>query len=313
MRALPLRNPLTIATLVCSLVGPVGAQDEGDPGGAVDETALAELFGSVDLARTSTPLLPEGTFLSAREGRLLVTEGGDRVLGLNPDQTDRRARAMIVLPNIELERIERAARESGVDEPRFRITGQVFVYHRHNYVLVSAWTQVVRNERDGAGESERAAEAGDDGNRAGRDARERDSGGDEVTTLIQELEQSREEPGAALAGDRSPVWLPPREDRDAGEGSLIPDGTLLQSQRARLVRQGVSWTIAFDNGPESRSVDPLVVLPCLHHERLERLTQTGGDEIEIDISGRVFVFRGRNYILPTLFQVISGREIDPIQ
>jgi len=282
------------------LGGPAAAQPATGQGPEDFDGKLAELLGTVRLEdRSRTPLLPEGTFLSARDARLVVTEEGDRVLALSPDRNDPVARAAILLPCSELEKLERAAIEAGGASEataRFKVTGQVFAYHQYNYVLLSTWTQVVESEGP-----------------APNDAPTADTEDDEVSSLIQELEQSRAEQGRALSGDRSPIWLPPRGELEPGEGALIPDGTLIQSRRARLVRQGVSWTIAFDSGTGTKRSDPLIVLPCLHHERLERLTQAGGDEIEIEISGRVLSFRGRNYILPTLFQVISGREISPIQ
>lgn len=281
--------------------GAADAQLESGPGPESPLTGdLAKLLGTVSVdERKATPLLPEGTFISAREARLVVTKKGDRVLALSPDQSDPVARALILLPCAELEKLERAAIEAGDagEATRFKVTGQVFAYHRYNYVLLSTWTQLIVGDEPDAPATEPGSEIDPD----------------EVSALIRELEQSREEPGRALGGERSPVWLPPRSELESGEGTLVPDRTLVQSRRARLVRQGVAWTIAFDSGPESKRADPMIVLPCLHHERLERLTHAAGDEIEIEISGRVLAFHGRNYILPTLFQVISGREISPIQ
>ena len=98
--------------------------------------------------------------------------------------------------------------------------------------------------------------------------------------------------------------------------SLKPEGAVLISRRGRLVRlaeQGGRLALVFDNDPDSPGPKPFVLHPCQLLERLESVASARGDDTTFRVSGRVTVFEGRNYLLPTFEQAIVQTDISPMQ
>jgi hypothetical protein len=259
-----------------------------------------------DAALASRLMLPEGSFIAGQEGTLVRTPSGDRLFVYLPDEGHKPV-ALLMVPCLELERLEKAAADSQAEAPLFLLTGQILAYHRRNYLLPSAWTQL-RTPAPAEGEVEPAAENPDP-------ARTVPADDDEIANLIRELELSRDDPQALLRrGNR--LWLAPRQanetDEENPEGP--PDGSLISRRTGRFVRQGVVWVITFDNDSESETKKdvPLIVLPCLNHEKLERLAGRRADEFQVEISGRVFQYKGRHYLLPSVFQVVPEGDVRPI-
>jgi len=57
----------------------------------------------------------------------------------------------------------------------------------------------------------------------------------------------------------------------------------------------------------------MVLAPCLNLETMEKLAAKQGDGVIFELSGRVLTYRGRNFIIPTMFQVVRDREVRPLQ
>ncbi len=252
------------------------------------------------------PILPEGSFIAGQEGTLMRTPSGDRLFVYLPAEGHEPV-ALLLAPCLELERLEKAAVESGMESPVFMLTGQILAYHRRNYLLPSAWTQLQtksdNSEQPNPDPGEQPTTPPDPAD------------DDEIRALITELEQSRDDPRSLLRrGDR--LWLAPRQaaETDEEQPQGPPDGSMISRQTGRFVRQGVVWVIAFDNDSESASPKdvPLIVLPSLNHEKLERLAGRQGDEFRVEISGRVFQYKGRHYLLPSVFQVVPQGDVRPI-
>ena len=70
------------------------------------------------------------------------------------------------------------------------------------------------------------------------------------------------------------------------------------------------WTLVLDAPPESSSSPvahtQLTVLPCTRLSEMERILEaTPGNHVRFLVTGRVYVYRARNYILPSHAAVIS--------
>ncbi len=126
----------------------------------------------------------------------------------------------------------------------------------------------------------------------------------------------------------------------AGNAKLIREGAMLASRRGRLLRGPMGELIfAPDNGtglstpppraapspgdpqnPESApapgspdaeaaaSTVPMRLLPCLNLQEMERLTQAHAVPLEFKVSGQVFVYDGKNYLLPTMYLIEADRD-----
>ena len=298
------RSPVLLCALLVSLawVPIAAAQNEpAETGPTTDPPSPLEISVDDPDLRSPRPLLPEGSFLSGQEGTLVLTTAGDRLFVFLPGENETSSiTAMILVPCGELARMERAAREACSEYPVFKVTGQILVYHRRNYLLPTAWTQREPDQTPIEQPPPPSTPLGDD---------------EDISALIRELEQSRDSPRSALRrGDR--FWLAPSRTPDQEHSRApIADGTMISRRTGRLVRQGVVWTIVFDNSPaQTEAKDaPLVLLPCLNHERLERLAARRADEFRVEVSGRVFAYGKRNFLLPSVFQIVSTESVRPIQ
>ncbi len=302
-RSLASQSPVSLCALLASLAWAPVAGAQNEPAETQPSTEPpAPLKVSLDDPDIGPPrpLLPEGSFLSGQEGTLVLTTTGDHLFVFLPVGDEPAITAMILVPCGELERMERAAREAGSEYPVFKVTGQILVYHRRNYLLPTTWTQREPDQNPGEQPPPRTTPLEDD---------------EDISALIKELEQSRDAPRSALRrGDR--LWLaPPRTPDQEQSRAPIADGTMISRRTGRLVRQGVVWTIVFDNSPaQTEAKDaPLVLLPCLNHERLERLAARRADEFQVEVSGRVFAHGERNFLLPSVFQIVGAGSVRPIQ
>lgn len=95
-------------------------------------------------------------------------------------------------------------------------------------------------------------------------------------------------------------------------GRLLREGTLLSSRNGRMVRgQGGEWLLVFDASADSVVDPPMVLMPCLNLMAMERVAERGGESVTFSVSGQVFVYRGRNYLLPTMYVVNRRGELTP--
>lgn len=94
----------------------------------------------------------------------------------------------------------------------------------------------------------------------------------------------------------------PRGDA-GGQGRLLPDGTFLPLRRGRVIRgEAGEWAFHFDTDPDSAAPPPMVLLPCQTLMAIEGYAMGGGESVVLRVSGQVFVYHGRNFLLPTHFE-----------
>ena len=122
-------------------------------------------------------------------------------------------------------------------------------------------------------------------------------------------------------GDARPTAAPAGGGEAASNAAPPkPEGTLIVSRRGRVVRvAGRDLALAFDNDtssaakPSAAMERPMTLLPCQATQKMEDLTAWKGDAIVLTVTGRVLTYDGRNYLLPTMFQLAHPGDVGPLQ
>jgi hypothetical protein len=98
-------------------------------------------------------------------------------------------------------------------------------------------------------------------------------------------------------------------------GRLLREGTFLVDRRGRMVRTANGdWTFSFDADAQNQADPTMVLMPCQSLEAMEKLATRYGEALTLKVTGQVFVYKNRNYILPARFQVIPmGGDIKTTQ
>lgn len=111
---------------------------------------------------------------------------------------------------------------------------------------------------------------------------------------------------------------------EEGARKLVREGTMLTSRLGRLLR-GPAGELVFapDNGVSAApagsgdaasggegnmQLGPMRLIPCLNLQEMERLTQAHPVALEFKVSGQVFVYDGKNYLLPTMYLIEVDRD-----
>lgn len=89
------------------------------------------------------------------------------------------------------------------------------------------------------------------------------------------------------------------EGYELGAPPLLPEDTFITRRRGRLLRlSGGDWAFVFHEDPEAMTIQPMIVLPCRELERVESVIEDPAIGGVFDASGRIYVYQGRNYLLP---------------
>lgn len=267
---------------------------------------------------------PEGTFLSRRKGRLFRSTTGDVIFLPERDSKKRGEAPMVVMGCQELDRLE-AVPDAFATDVNIVLSGQVYVYYDRQYILPSAYS--VERIAPAANPSGTPAATSDPADTKPATTAAKTAADDpDVAALIRDLETKR---GTARAIDPTPTadtkpnangskpdGKPKTADKAAirSEDAVTPEGTMLLNRRARLVRlTGGLLAAAFDGDTQSPGPAPMPLLRCRMTQKLDEAARSRGEDLTITVSGRVTVYGGRNYLLPTLIQVATTGDIKPQQ
>jgi len=136
---------------------------------------------------------------------------------------------------------------------------------------------------------------------------------------------------SALQASSSPTTLgdgPAAPAGSAAQAENASDADPLQAFRMPLLREGSmlieapahmrrdvaqNWWVLVLDQPESSSPTPvhsnLIVLPCTRLSEMERIIEaTPGGQVRFRVSGRIYVYRDQNYILPSHAAIISAPQ-----
>ena len=277
---------------------------------------------NLDLGGYRLPLLREGSAISRIVGDL--TQDPDEKLWLFRPleaETGGLRREFVLMPSPVLEDLLRTHRLAGAPV-QFEMTGRVFMYRGRNFLLPDFAPAIMRfdakaGDTPTATDSAQAMPSGADkfvppADGAGAEARE--------NAIVDEIERRLEE----RAG-RAPQSRPSSQNTSrASEGGAtrnadgtprtdapLANGTRLTLRLGRLSRDPQAGSWRFVPQQNSGSGDPsLEILPCLLLEKLETTARESDAPPAILISGTVYAYEGRNYLLPTSFRrAREGRGI----
>jgi len=241
----------------------------------------------------------------------------------------------------------KASMASGeLDRARLAVTGMVTAYRGLNYLLPTAPPLLVRPEnpmetppaKATPTQAEPAAkpsvESTVDGSTAPKPAGEPAPGAAEpsIEEIVTRLDKAVSSVSATAplrvsppsAGGTAPsLPLEVGGDTVAANDRLLPPG-LLVSRRGRVVR-GPDGALLFriDSGASGAAAagavaaaggGMLTLLPCQNLTSIEQVSERAGEGATYTMSGDVFAYRGRNYLLVRSYQVNRASEqVMPVQ
>ena len=87
--------------------------------------------------------------------------------------------------------------------------------------------------------------------------------------------------------------------------TLRREGEFIVNRRGRIVRapDGTNSMFTFEADSEKAPEPPMVLTPCARRQDMEDYVAERGDKVVFVVSGQVFVYRGLNYLLPTMFKL----------
>ncbi len=242
-------------------------------------------------------LLREGTFVVRRRGTMVPLGGGRSALVFHREAGASAERPMVLLPSQHLARMEQMAAAAD-GSAVFLVTGEVFAYQGRNYLLPTVTPSAVhRPSTDGADAEARAGELDPES----------------IGAILADLKREEDRPRSI---EVPPSTGDPGTEPSAAKNNLLGEGTLIVRRRGRLVRLGIGeWAVAFDNDSDAAATPdaPMPLVPCLNLERLDAMASASGGELDLEISGRVLTYGGRNYLIPMMFQRLRRADIAPRQ
>lgn len=298
------------------------------------DTPAADLPAEIMELRRA-PLLREGSILDDVPVRVKrADDTRSWIVETLPQSSDEVPHAMIILPNERLEDMQHIITAAEHHQPVFRISGEVFVYHGRNYVLIThaphltpeaAPVMEVEDDDD-------ASEIDTPEQPASSESTEANFGGDGVEDISRMLDarvgsvkrgsRSARAPGERTAAPATTSGAPATTSGapdDAGTGNSTPaasdftsgvSGGLIVDRRGRVVRGSTgAYTFVFDADAEGGQDAPVILLPCKLLEMLAERTRESSMDEAILLSGRAMQYRGRAMLLPMRYRVAQERTV----
>ncbi len=276
---------LALISLLLLPAGSVAAQDSSEatgPNSASRETPFA-------------PLLRSGSFIREAHGTLarknpakpwiFTIMGGTEEKPLRQEFT--------LLPSHLLEEVELEIMENTSQTVDFVLSGQVLLYRNRNYLILEhVEMEAGHGQRPGtAPEDIPAPETVSEVDEDGFDFQDQ---GDSIAAIVSQLQ--KDVGPLKRSVDRSGELTPGPEG--------FEEGMLLVSRRGRLVRGNHgAWIFIFDADSRGLLEPPMILMPSSTLEKLETWARKTGMNSPLLISGQVYSYRGRHFMLPTAWRV----------
>lgn len=289
-----------------------------------------EIRSTTASAPLSPMLFPEGAFLSERPGSIFKTAAGNLVFVADSDPNGPLAAVsgpIAFLPCDALGKLEALAgigigsssapsstvsTDSKAQPPlelvkKMTVSGQLFHFHKQNYLLLS----IVPGEVAKTAAAPVPVDKPTDPTAP--------TTGKTAQDLIADLESRRTTPRAL---ETAAIAVAPKDametKENAGEraqSAKRKEGDLIASRQGRIVRHDAWLVFTPDSGTGAEgkleSDPPVVLLACKQLERLEWLAKQQGDSARYRVSGKITTYRGRNYLLPLMVQVMPPSDLTP--
>jgi hypothetical protein len=169
----------------------------------------------------------------------------------------------------------------------FELTGEVYVFGNRNYLLPTHPALLIDREPLEAAESTSPGDVD----------RDEEGEGDTTDAIIRRLERAV-----------GPLPQRPTADQDElgerDERKLMREGAQLLDRRGSVRRTSTgAFLFVFDADAEGQADPPMALLPCQLLHRIDQHVQDAGTDAKILLSGRVFIYEGQNYLLPSVFRI----------
>ncbi|GAB4546508.1 MAG: hypothetical protein Tsb0013_05400 [Phycisphaerales bacterium] len=302
---------LAFAPALTPALGQPAADDPDEalvPGDAQEDVVLrptqsGEVAPVLDLPDPRPPRgaeLPEGTFITDAQGIVVPLTTGGWAFVFDEDVNGEADPPMVLQPSMQTAAMLRlvSARE---DTMTFAIAGEVQRYRGRHYLLPLRFDVVSGDgSTDRRPAEERAAQAERE---LGETPDGADVTADELEARVERLsdeDRPSQIPSATAPGDSV---------GGAGATSIVPENSLVIDLSGRVERDGSGlWVFTSDNDadtpPEEGGLSGAITLvPCLMLQALERDLMESPGRARLRISGRVLVFEGSNFLLPTLYRL----------
>jgi len=282
-------HTIVLAAILASLSAVPGTTS-ADPPAPVDGTRAVP--GVTPEPKRRPPLLRESSFMVRAGGEMRGDEKRNEWLFLpNTRDASGLQREIVLLPNDTLAEAIRTQRLAPTPI-RFEATGEVFIYHSRNYVLLSMMTPVVAVETPAPTPTPTVKPDGKPVPKPASPATPTTPVDEEAIAAI-----PRAQSGAVAV----PTAVPSSDSR-------------VMSRRGHLLRDASTggWRFVFD-GQLAEGGDPsMPVLPCLALERVEQLVRETESQAPLLVSGSTTSFEGRTFLLPTSFRIArGGKGVNP--
>lgn len=116
------------------------------------------------------------------------------------------------------------------------------------------------------------------------------------------------------AGPAAPAYGRPTPVQDsAPRRESVREGVFLTARPGGLLRVSTGdWVFVPQDTGEGPKLRPMVILPSQTLTRLAAGAQALSGQAAGVVSGQVFVYRGREYLLPTAYRIIAPEEINTV-
>jgi hypothetical protein len=137
------------------------------------------------------------------------------------------------------------------------------------------------------------------------------SGEPSIEQIVADLDKAVGTTGGRKGAPDAMVAPAPSEGAAGGSGGGATESAdsgatsgFLTARRARIVRSGDGSPMAVvDSGTGGRTEGPMLLMPCQNLSAIETITDTAGEGTTFTLTGEVHVYKGRRYLLPTMYTV----------
>jgi len=273
-----------------------GAGTEGSRPKTGDEDSPPEplIAPSQALGYSGPFLLRDGAALAGAAGRLVRSRHGFWEFVVVPDDRSREPASFIVLPSHTLSRMERAVEASTTDDG-FEVTGTVYVFDGENYLLPLSAPRI-DPDQPGSAETVQQPEPSESSPPGQRDTSQLTA-----EEIIRGVERDVPAARSLVVDEPSDPLVDSLEDV-ASDG--FDDGAIMMSRRGRITRTAEGgWRFNFAADAAGLSDPPMTLLPCLLLESIRNRIEVDGDDQVFLMTGQVFSYHGRRFMLPTMFRM----------
>ena len=314
----PMRALFCGATLIGLMVGmksiaAAQATDAPPTGAAITNDAMPP----ADSTPTGRfPLLREGSTLVGVVGNVdrdPVT--GGRRLTISVDDERSPGHQLVFLPNTLLTELDQVIAFADADSVlQFRITGRVMIYEGRNFLVMTHPPILIGRGVAPLATPEPSVPAANApaATTTSATTSENDTDPDDIDSIMSRLERAvgpvARRPGAAAStADGNAPAADATNTQGAATGRTIAEGTRIVDRRARVRRTtGGGYSLIFDADASGISDPPMMLLPCRLLEDLAAVSARRAEDASVLISGEVMLYRGRNYLLPSVYRIPSN-------